>query len=365
MNASFAVAALVDIDDFVASGRARGHPWARRQLAQAERVIHAVTRGRSSVSYRTMPPDEWLVLLTGADPETLMTEAGILAEEIRGRIVRDTELTATVSLSTPRTGPRGPAAAEDDARWTNSYKLLLGGDQVIASPPADRPDVPPPVRIEAELARRIQAGDRGGATALLSQWVDRCVQERDLDPRTLRNWLMGELLFVVDMVNRCRLAGGSTDWLDACARLPIEDLVALTAIHERSYLHIWLDETLKRLMPPAPQADRTPDILAQAETYLATHYTDPGLRLATVAEAISASPFYISHLFAEERKTTFLRHLTGLRLRHARTLLSTSALPIDVVAAHTGYPSAKALRNVFKRHVGCSPTEYRRTLRSP
>ena len=46
---------------------------------------------------------------------------------------------------------------------------------------------------------------------------DRCVQERDLAPKTLHNWLMGELLFVVDVVNRCRLAGGSTDWVDACA----------------------------------------------------------------------------------------------------------------------------------------------------
>ncbi|GAA3310211.1 hypothetical protein GCM10020219_015450 [Nonomuraea dietziae] len=79
-----------------------------------------------------------------------------------------------------------------------------------------------------------------------------------------------------------------------------------------------------------------------------------------MAEAVCASPFYISHLFAEERRTTFLRHLTGLRLRHARRLLTTTALPVDVIAARTGYPSAKALRGAFRRHVGCSPTEYRR-----
>ncbi|WP_049557760.1 helix-turn-helix transcriptional regulator [Nonomuraea sp. SBT364] len=353
----FTVGALVDLDDYVASKRAHGQSWAGRQIDQADRAIRAVTVGRLA-SCEPLPPDEWLVTLTGDDPDLLMDEATALAEELRTRIVRATELTATVSLGTPRRGTGGGAVAERDARRANAYKLLLGGDRVITAPPRERADAQPPVRIEADLARRIQAGDRGGAAGLLASWVDRCVQERDLAPRTLHNWLMGELLFVVDVVNRCRLAGGSTDWVDACARLPIEELTMVTEIHERSYLHIWIEETLRRLMPPAAR-----DILSLAESYMAAHYTDPRLRLSTVAEAVSASPFYISHLFAAERGTTFLRHLTGLRLRHARMLLSASAVPIDTVAARCGYLSAKAFRGVFKRHVGCSPSEYRRTHR--
>ncbi|MEU0563806.1 AraC family transcriptional regulator [Nonomuraea sp. NPDC005983] len=355
---TYAVAALVDIDDFVASEQARGRAWARRQLRHADQAVRAATSARPGTTYRPQPPEEWLVLLTGADPEALMSEAAALAEEVRARIVRETAWTATVSLGAPSLGH---GAAERDARRVNDYKLVLGGDQVIASPPCDRVAVTPPVRIEQELTRRVRAGDRNGAAGLLAGWVDRCARERDVDPQTLRNWLIGELLFVVDVANRARLADGSTDWVEACARLPIEDIITVGDIHERSYLHIWLRETLGRLMPPPARRD----VLALAEAYLADHYADPGLRLATVAEAVSASPFYISHLFAEERRTTFLRHLTGLRLRHARRLLATSALPIDVVAAHTGYPSAKALRGAFRRHVGCSPTEYRRTRFRP
>ncbi|MFD1934755.1 MULTISPECIES: AraC family transcriptional regulator [Nonomuraea] len=365
---SYAVAALVDIDDYVASSQVQGQVWARRQLRRADRAVHAAASGRPGVTCRPQPPEEWLVLLTGADPEALMSEAAALAEEVRARIVRETAWTATVSLGLPSLAH---GEAEREARRSNDYKLVLGGDRVIA-PAAARPaltarpspggaacppvGLTPPVRIEEELTRRVRAGDRNGAAGLLAGWVDRCAAERDADPRTLRNWLIGQLLFVVDTVNRSRLADGSTDWVEACARLPIEDIVTVGDIHERSYLHIWLRDTLARLMPPPPRTD----ILAMAEAYLAEHYADPGLRLATVAEAVCASPFYISHLFAEERSTTFLRHLTGLRLRHARRLLTTSALPIDVIAARSGYPSAKALRGAFRRHVGCSPTEYRR-----
>ncbi|MBB3729350.1 helix-turn-helix domain-containing protein [Nonomuraea dietziae] len=355
---SYAVAALVDIDDFIASSQAQGQVWARRQLRRADRAVHAAAFGRPGVTCRPQPPEEWLVMLTGADPEALMSEATALAEEVRARIVRETAWTATVSLGVPRLGhEEAQREAEREARLANDYKLVLGGDRVISSEAsAARGALSPPVRIEEELTRRVRAGDRNGAAGLLAGWVDRCASERDVDPGTLRNWLIGELLFVVDVVNRSRLPDGSTDWVEACARLPIEDIVTVGDIHERSYLHIWLRETLGRLMPPPARTD----ILALAETYLAEHYTDPGLRLSTVAEAVCASPFYISHLFAEERRTTFLRHLTGLRLRHARRLLTTTALPVDVIAARTGYPSAKALRGAFRRHVGCSPTEYRR-----
>ncbi|MFI7130251.1 helix-turn-helix domain-containing protein [Nonomuraea sp. NPDC050153] len=350
---TYAVAALVDIDDFLVSEKTRGRSWAHRQLQRTDHAVRSAASTRRDATCHLLPPEEWLIVLSGADPGALMSDAEALAEELRARIVRETAWTATVSLGAPSLEH---VAAERDARRANDYKLVLGGDRVIAPPPRESAALTPPVRIEQELTRRVRAGDRNGAAGLLAGWVDRCAREPGVDPRTLRNWLIGQLLFVVDVANRARLADGSTDWVEACARLPIEDIIMVGDIHERSYLHIWLRETLGRLMPAAPRRD----VLALAEAYLAEHYTDPGLRLATVAEAVSASPYYISHLFAEERRTTFLRHLTGLRLRHARRLLSTSALPVDVIAAHTGYPTAKALRSAFRRHVGCSPTEYRR-----
>ncbi|MFI6293931.1 helix-turn-helix transcriptional regulator [Nonomuraea sp. NPDC050790] len=350
---TYAVAALVDIDDYIASEQARGLPWAQGQLRRAARAVAEAATCRPGVTWRPEPPEEWLVLLTGADPDALTSEAATLAEEVRARIVRETAWTATVSIGPPRTGPR---EAEREARRANDYKLVLGGDRVITLPAFDGDHPSPPVRIEQELTRRVRAGDRDGAAGLLAGWIDRCAREPGADPRILRNWLIGQLLFVVDVAGPARLADGSTDWVEASARLPIEDIVTVGDIHERSYLHIWLKERLGRLLPASPRRD----ILALAESYLAEHYTDPGLRLTDVASAVCASPFYISHLFAEERQTTFLRHLTGLRLRHARRLLTSSALPVEVVAARTGYPSTKALRSAFRRHVGCSPTEYRR-----
>lgn len=327
------MAALVDLDDFVVSRRARGEPWARRQLQRVDRAVLTVAGERASS--RSMPPDEWVVLLRGAEPYALMAEADSMAEELRRRIVRDSDLTATVSLGAPcDSGP----AAEQEARRVNGYKLLLGGDRVITEAPPARPSE----RIEAELGRLVRAGDSAAAAELVSAGLDRCGP----DPRT---WLIGQLLYVVD-------ASGPADWVEAAARLRLEDLAG---IHERSYLRVWLHDTMRRLVPQPEQ--RT--ILAAAERYLAAQFADPDLHLATVAAAVNASPFYVSHLFAQERQTTFLRHLTALRVHQARKLLRESRLSVDLIATHCGYRSTKALREVFKRHVGCTPTEYRRSAR--
>lgn len=339
---SFAVAALVDLDDFVVSRRTHGDLWARRQLQQVERAVLTVAGERASS--RSMPPDEWLVLLRGADPAPLMAEADSMAEQLRLRIVRDSDLTATVSLGLPCSSG---SAAEQEARRVNGYKLLLGGDRVITGPPAEAAPGRPPVRIEAELGRRVRAGDGAGAAELVAAWLDRCAP--GADPATLRTWLIGQLLYVVDVA-------GPTDWVEAAGRLRIEDLAG---IHERSYLRVWLHETMRRLVPQP--SERT--ILAMAESYIAAHFADPALRLATVATAVNASPFYISHLFAQDRRTTFLRHLTSLRVHHARGLLASSPLSVETIATRCGYSSTKALREVFKRHVGCTPTEYRRSTR--
>ncbi|NUR84702.1 MAG: hypothetical protein HOY71_11510, partial [Nonomuraea sp.] len=112
----YAVAALVDLDDFVATERARGRSWARTQLDRVERAVRVTAEPRASS--RPLPPDEWLVLLTGDEPGVLAAEAGVLAEELRGRIGRESELTATVSLGPP-CGSR--AAAEREARRTIGY----------------------------------------------------------------------------------------------------------------------------------------------------------------------------------------------------------------------------------------------------
>jgi AraC-like DNA-binding protein len=238
-------------------------------------------------------------------------------------------------------------------------------DRATVSTVEDRPHLAlagtvPPVRIEPELEELIRTGDRHGARELIVSWVRRCAAEPGTTGRQLHEWLLGELLFVMDVAAPSRLPSGRTDWLAGQSRVPLVELLRVTDIHDWPYLRPWLDGILERVLARPVRVRRANAGLVRAERYLAERYADPSLRLDDVARLVNISPFHLAHLFRKERNTTFLRHLTGVRMRAARELLHDDGLSIDEIAAATGYPNTVAFRRTFRRCHGCTPTEYRR-----
>ena len=68
--------------------------------------------------------------------------------------------------------------------------------------------------------------------------------------------------------------------------------------------------------------------------------------------------------FRAETGTTPLRWLHEQRILHARRLLEQSDLPVEDVAARSGFGTATTLREHFARAVRTTPTAYRRAFRA-
>ena len=58
-----------------------------------------------------------------------------------------------------------------------------------------------------------------------------------------------------------------------------------------------------------------------------------------------------------------IQHLAKVRLSQAAAYLTTADLPLEAIAARTGYASNASLSKAFKRHFGVSPGTYRETHR--
>ena len=119
------------------------------------------------------------------------------------------------------------------------------------------------------------------------------------------------------------------------------------------------------------------DLLAQAErgdrvhldaaafcemrSFVDQAYRDPNLSAKAVADRFGTSQSGITRAFKKFTGGGFLEYLHGLRLAEASALLRSSDLPLAEIAARAGYTNPLTLTRAFKRYMGMTPGEYRKT----
>ena len=97
--------------------------------------------------------------------------------------------------------------------------------------------------------------------------------------------------------------------------------------------------------------------LAAALDYIASHFSDPELSLAKVAQNLSISPRYLQRLL-ESSGTSFTAHVTELRLKHAFTLLLAEDLHdlrICDIALQAGFSDISHFNRLFRSRFGDTP----------
>lgn len=101
-------------------------------------------------------------------------------------------------------------------------------------------------------------------------------------------------------------------------------------------------------------------MIAATLDYLQANYQLFDLSLSDAANHIGISSTYLSSLFKQEKGASFIDYLTQLRLDKAKKLLVNSAGKIQEISQAVGYRDVKYFNRLFKKHVGVTPTEYRR-----
>ncbi|CAM5746006.1 Arabinose operon regulatory protein [Streptomyces afghaniensis] len=88
---------------------------------------------------------------------------------------------------------------------------------------------------------------------------------------------------------------------------------------------------------------------------------DPGAphTVRSLAEQVSLSPSRFAHLFSRQRGRSPMRALREARLRHAARLLEGTDLPVERVAAASGFASPFHFNRVFRERYGTPPGAYR------
>lgn len=98
-------------------------------------------------------------------------------------------------------------------------------------------------------------------------------------------------------------------------------------------------------------------VLTRVETDLTAD-----LSLRTHAKLLNVNPSYLSTLFKKEVGMTLTDYVTKKRIDYAIFLLNTTDLQIQTIASHCGILDVNYFTKTFKKLVGKTPKEYRKSI---
>src|SRR5437762_7846529 len=103
-----------------------------------------------------------------------------------------------------------------------------------------------------------------------------------------------------------------------------------------------------------------PLAVTRAKQFIARNQ-DNAICLATVAKAVNTSTFYFCKLFKRTTGLTFTDYVARVRVEKAKALLLDRNRRVSEVAYDVGFQSLTHFNRIFRKIVGQSPTDYRRS----
>jgi transcriptional regulator GlxA family with amidase domain len=169
-------------------------------------------------------------------------------------------------------------------------------------------------------------------------------------------------LFVRD--GNCLTAAGSIASIDLALSMIEEDhgkSLALTVARVMVLPHMRPGDQPQVSAELRAQTAVSPRVQKAAEWILASLDRRP--TVAAVARRFAMSERNFSRSFTREIGMSPQRFIVAARLEAARRWLTGSTLPIDTIARRAGYSSGEHLTHAFRRVMGTTPGDYRRSAR--
>jgi len=128
------------------------------------------------------------------------------------------------------------------------------------------------------------------------------------------------------------------------------DKVMNTLGHPHNVLSI--PENLKKYHLPA---------IETAQEYIHKHFSE-NISLQQLSQYCHTSAFHFSRIFKTILNMSPHQYLLGIRLQHAKILITTSANPIGDIAFECGFNSLEHFATAYRQQFKVSPTQHRREL---
>lgn len=93
--------------------------------------------------------------------------------------------------------------------------------------------------------------------------------------------------------------------------------------------------------------------------HIHSHYSQP-MSNALFSQLTGYHEYYINRLFTRHTGSTIHQYILDVRVRHARTLLLNTDLPLSAIAEQVGFNSNSYFSTYFRQVTGLSPAQFRK-----
>ena len=110
------------------------------------------------------------------------------------------------------------------------------------------------------------------------------------------------------------------------------------------------------------QAVYSISLVDEIKFYFDSKYTE-NTQIQQIANIFGIHPNYMNQVFREKYGISPKQYLTRLKLDKAKSMLSSTNLPVALIAASLGFTDQLSFSRIFKSKIGMPPTVYRKEFR--
>lgn len=123
-------------------------------------------------------------------------------------------------------------------------------------------------------------------------------------------------------------------------------------------LKIYICSVLNNVVDKIKEVSKKNVVITLAVEYIIKNY-NKDISLEVVSKELYISTGYLSLLFKQEMKVNFIDFISNYRIEKAKELLKDNSLKNYQVARQVGFNDEKYFSQLFKKHTGITPTQYR------
>lgn len=229
------------------------------------------------------------------------------------------------------------------AAKTEILKSNILGVQPIA--PLDPQPIPSLMDKELLLLEALKKQDKGYLEELIHSFVQELKDQGYLSLKGLQHYTIEANLLIMRISRQLELE----QHID-----PLSLWISELDEWEKALTHIfWL------MIESAGENLASLRSIHAIRHYIDSHINED-ISLTSLADKFYFSPQYISKKFKETYDTTIMNYLTQLRMERAKSLLGHSDFSIVEISRIVGYKDDNYFGKVFRKHVGESPSQYRK-----